>query len=134
MCFLFIIPIFIYIGKSEKLMVYTQWDTAQLIIANLQNGEIENQGEVENVKQLNDLVIWNSSPNKRQLIAGTSYPSSLMLLKFNDLKATKIISTNFEYIPYDPLTILKILKKDKNGNEWKECFISCESSRIKLYE
>ena len=125
---------FIYKGKTEKLMLYTQWYSPKVVIADLQTGVIESQKEVENVKQINDLIVWNNFPNKRQIIAGTTNKNALMLLGFNDLKAAKIIDTNFEYIPYDPLTILKILKKDKTSNEWKECLISCESSRIKLFE
>ena len=115
-------------------MLYTQWYTPKIVIADLQTGVIESQREVENVKQINDLIVWNYSLNKRQIIAGTTEKNALMMLGFNDLKVAKIVDTDFDHVPYDPLTILKILKKDKTSNEWKECLISCESSRIKLFE
>lgn len=113
-------------------LIFTQ-NNNQISFVNMEDGFSLKTLVLRNILFVPDLVDWGPPENKF-LIIPTQCQNCIIVMSFNNFEV--VFSRKLSFIP--PVNILKVLKKQKNTNEIKECLISFEGegsyNQIMLYE
>ena len=124
--------------KYQRFIVYSHRNNNLIVLANIDKGEIITKVNLTDVSQIYDLYVWNNSFNalKTYLIVAGKSKNCIKILDLEDLTVlkSKEIEDNNQY----PVNIIKVLRREKGKNEYREGFVCCQdktssNNSINLY-